>query len=105
MTLSDIMRWLPDELDHCSAMASMTAAEVSSRFGVSALLISCWACLTHSCSEEELKRLLAASDTNLWEVVEQWEKEVEDAMPGSDAEANLFAPGPKILAEMLLQST
>ena len=105
LKMSRIIGWTPDERDHLAVFEQRCCRDVFHQTGVNPVLLGAWACSANILSKQEMQQVLKASDAQIWHVVEEWEKELEKVIlneqPGSDAEANLFAPGPAVIAELL----
>ena len=103
--MSRLLTWTPDERGHMEAFENLSCKAVLHRTGVNPAMLGAWACLAHALSKESAQLVLQASDLQIWSAVEEWEKQLEQVLfeqpRNSDAEANLFAPGPIAIAELL----
>ena len=93
LPMQTLMKWLPDERDDVAPFWGMTVGEVESLTGIDAGILSCWTCLSKQVSQEEMKILMAASDADLWRVIEEWEQARGDAETWTTDLACVFAPG------------
>ena len=95
------MEWLPDECKHCDALKSFTVATVMQKFQISALLVSCFTCVTGWASLDQQQALLKAGRVKLLEVLDTCAEESQKAIAGYGEAADVFALGPKALGELL----
>eukprot|EP00974_Lingulodinium_polyedra_P060242 5806505-Lingulodinium_polyedra.AAC.1 len=92
LPFSDLAPWLPDQAGHCSPLGSLRRAEVRQKFGMSPLLVGCWACLAAAIKDEaELKALIASPDEPLWQAVDQYE------LSKGQGDVDIFPPGPAVI--------
>ena len=76
MPMSTVLRWTPDEAHHCAPIATMTLEAVSRVFGMSPLLVSCWACLSGTFTDDDVKLLHGVPERQLLHAVEDFEQAV-----------------------------
>ena len=70
MPMSTILRWTPDEAQHCTPIAKMTAEAVCRVFGMSPLWVSCWACFSGSLTDDDVKVLEGVPERQFLHAVE-----------------------------------
>jgi len=75
LTMRNLAVWLPDENQHIEPINDLTGAAARRLFGITPLMISCWACFLHACTEEYLRRILKAQESELWPRVLAWQTE------------------------------
>ena len=96
--MKDYLRWLPDQNKHLEPLEDKTAAYVEHKFGVSAPMVCCWACLTNYMPEADARSLLHAEDKNIMRVLDAHLQEAQsrpsDLEQMTDQQMGLFAPGP-----------
>ena len=98
------MDWCPDEGRHIEPLHKMQADEAVSRFGMSPLWISCWACFGNGLKAEEMHVLRHADPRDVQELLDIWMAE-QRAVGGAPAmfKRDMFPPGPKSFAHDLTQ--
>ena len=74
--MSTVLRWTPDEAHHCAPIATMTLEAVRRVFGMSPLLVSCWACLSGTFTDDDVKLLHGVPERQLLQAVEDFEQAV-----------------------------
>ena len=100
-TMGELQQWLPDEMAHCAPLEKLSVTEVQRRVGVHALFVSCWTCLCGWMGPDDGRRLLRATDSELWEVVDAEDVKQQDDVILRGIESNAFMPGPHVLAMLL----
>ena len=61
-----LMQWLPDQGNHIEPLKCWKGATVREKFALSPLEMSCWACFAGQMSDKECRKLLRASDADIW---------------------------------------
>ena len=100
-TWGDLQQWLPDEMTHRAPLEKLLVTEVQRRVGVHALFVSCWTCLCGWMGADDGRRLLRATDSELWEVVDAEDVKQQEEFKLRGIESNFFMPGPHVLATLL----
>ena len=95
-----IQTWLPDELGALRPFAGQTAGWLRQTFGLHPFLASCWACFAHTLDDAQQKKILAASDEQLWGPVLPWQKLLLEHM-GRDLPADVWPPALKDINEAI----
>ena len=95
-----IQTWLPDELGALQPFAGQTAGWLRQTFGLHPFLASCWACFAHTLDVAQQKKILAASDEELWGPVLTWQKLLLEHM-GRDLPADIWPPTLKDISEAI----
>ena len=86
--MSTILRWTPDEAQHCAPIAKMTAEAVCRVFGMSPLWVSCWACFSAGLTDDDVKVLWGVPERQFLHAVEEFEQ----AMFCGKVEEDRFSP-------------
>jgi hypothetical protein len=61
-TMGQLAKWCPDETGQCVCIAEMPLSEAVDRFSCSPLMVSCWACFGSGLDEDEVQKVMQASD-------------------------------------------
>lgn len=98
-----VQAWLPDECKHCGSLLSLPVTTVTQKFQISALLVSCFTCTAGWASPEQQQALLKAERLELLALLDTREEEAQKARVEHGGAADVFAPGPKALADFFLR--
>jgi len=81
MPFSTILKWTPDENNHCRPLAEVFVPEVFRRFAMNPLLVSAWACLGGFLSEEDFATLRRTPERQFLRPLEAFEAGSNGVVP------------------------
>ena len=101
--LVELDQYLPDQKSHLEPFQQWSGAEAHRVFGVSPLLLSCWACLTNVAVQrlgDSPEAVLRLPREHLWKAIHEYEQQRAPEMDAEvDPEDPVFTPSPRLIAE------